>query len=135
MHLGFATFPGLYISRHLSTPYCGIHIPLHATSLVVLVSNPVGSPFRFITISWKVHNGICFCFPGSFDVINHDITWITNHIRVRPNKVYIGFIILAIKFLHHNNVSMFLLPMVHFTFLGVLHFPSLFAGRATSSAL
>ena len=98
------SFPGLHISRHLSTPYCGICIPLYVVSLVVLVSNPGGSPFRFIclgysipntlrdvtlppalcwlhsdrdialtiTISWKVHNGICFCFPGSFDVTNHD---------------------------------------------------------------
>ena len=45
MHLGFAPFPDLHISRHLTAPYCGIHIPLYAMSLVVLVSNPVGSPF------------------------------------------------------------------------------------------
>ena len=56
MHLGFASIPGLLISRHLSTPYCGIHIPLYAVSLVVLVSNPVGSPFRFICLGYSLPN-------------------------------------------------------------------------------
>ena len=37
IHLGFGPFPGLHTSRHLSTPYCGIHVPLYAGSLVVLV--------------------------------------------------------------------------------------------------
>ena len=45
MHLGFAPLQGFHISRHLSDPYCGIHIPFYAVSLVVLVFNPVGSPF------------------------------------------------------------------------------------------
>ena len=134
-------------------------------SLVVLVSNPVGSSFRFlcliclgysvsntlrgmtlppalvstftqtealvitITISWKVHNGLCFCFPGSFYVIDHDFTWITNHIRVRLDKVYIHFIILAIKFFHLNGVNMSLLfHVVFFAFLGCCVFHS-FCGQ------
>ena len=45
---GFAPFPGLHISRHLYVPYCGIHVPLYAVSLVVLVSNHVGLPFKFM---------------------------------------------------------------------------------------
>ena len=54
--LGFAPFPSSHISGHLSTPYCGIHIPLYAVSLVVLVSNPVGSLLRFICISYRLSN-------------------------------------------------------------------------------
>ena len=54
--LGFGLFPGLHISRHLSTPYCEIYIPLYAVTLVVLVSNPVGSPFRFICLGYSLSN-------------------------------------------------------------------------------
>ena len=50
IHQGYALLPGLHINRHWSTPYSGICIPLYAVTLVVLVSNPVGSPFRFICL-------------------------------------------------------------------------------------
>ena len=71
-----------------------------------------------ITIHWKVYNGISFCFPESFDVINDDFILITSHIKVRSDKVYIDFIIFAIEPFHLNDVSMSLLPMVLFAFLG-----------------
>ena len=56
MCLGFAPLPGLHINGHLSAPYCGIHIPLYAVSLVVLVPNPVGSPFRFNCLGYSLSN-------------------------------------------------------------------------------
>ena len=167
MHQGFTPLPGLHINRDLSTPYCGICIPLYAVSLVVLFSNPVGLPFRVICLRyssqtpwWASHYHLLWCwlllrqrhwscyhnqlegakwymllFSWSFDVFNHDFIWITNHVRVWPNKVYINFIILVIEFFHLNDVSMSLLPMVLFAFLGVLCFTILFVGRGTSSAL
>ena len=166
MHLDFTPLPGFLISGQLSTPYCGICIPLHAVSLVVLVSDPVASQFRFICLGYSPSNTLrgmtlppapvltftgrhwfcqhnqlegaqwkCFCFPRSFDVINHYVIWITSHIRVWPDKVYINFIILAIGFFHLDHVSMSFLPMVLFSFLGLLVFPILFVERGTSSVL
>ena len=168
MHLGFAPFPGLHISWYLSSPYCGIHVPLYGVSLVVLVSNPISSPVRFIGLGYSPSNtlrgmilpptlvltftwtealvlpsqlpgrcttGICFCFPGSFDIINHDFIWIISHIRVRPDKLYIDFIILAIS----SSISMMsvypFFPWWLLAFLGVLCFPILFVERGTFSAL
>ena len=56
IHLGCTAGPGLQISGHISAPYCGIHVQLYAVSLVVLVSNPVGSPFKCICLGYCLSN-------------------------------------------------------------------------------
>ena len=56
--LGFAPFPGLHISGNLSAPFLRNQHSLYAVSSVVLVFNPVSSPFRFICLGYRLSNAL-----------------------------------------------------------------------------